>query len=154
MGVGADRKNTNNVSLNDKFQRLTKFYQNMKKINELQIAGIPELSDTQNNILKTLKYYGPQSIISITERLDVSASAISQNTDFLVGIKLVNRIDNPRNRRKVIISITTDGIDVINKIINLSESEVIKFLNLNSRSDLDRCHMLLDELINRRSESW
>ena len=149
-----ERKNTNNASLNDKFQRLTKFYQNMKKINELQIAGIPELSDTQNNILKTLKYYGPQSIISISERLDVSASAISQNTDFLVGIKLVNRIDNPRNRRKVIISITTNGIDVINKIINLSESEVIKFLNLNSRSDLDRYHMLLDELINRRSESW
>ena len=76
------------------------------------------ITHVQFNILKILQGANPQPLSAgqIKERILFSNSDITRLIDRLVKKELVDRIICPNNRRKMDISITKKGTELLNKI--------------------------------------
>ncbi|MFD0862576.1 MarR family winged helix-turn-helix transcriptional regulator [Sungkyunkwania multivorans] len=106
-----------------------------------------DLSMQQYNVLRILRGQRgkPANLSTIQERMVNRMSNTTRLVDKLIAKKLVNRITCPTNRRKVEITITKNGLELLNTL------EIIEGLNKQMLTDLSREEMetlntLLDKL--------
>ena len=78
-----------------------------------------ELSMPQFSTLMRLHYRGECGITDISEHLDVTAAAASQMVEGLVQKGLLERVENPHDRRAKQVSISTKGRALIEKGIEI-----------------------------------
>lgn len=74
------------------------------------IAKSEGLSITHVLILRELYYQGPCNMSSIGELLKITSSATSQLTEKLVRSRLVERTENPENRRMKQLTLSSGGV--------------------------------------------
>ena len=71
---------------------------------------------TQFRVLVVLDAHGPTRLNQLATRLDVAPSTALRTVDRLVAAQLVDRRDNERDRREVVISLTPPGHDVVREV--------------------------------------
>jgi DNA-binding MarR family transcriptional regulator len=71
---------------------------------------------TQFRVLVVLDAHGPTRLNQLAARLDVAPSTALRTVDRLVAAQLVDRRDNERDRREVVISLTPAGHDVVREV--------------------------------------
>ncbi len=71
------------------------------------------LSFSQINILMRLFHRGNSSVSEVGEQLGVSNAAASQAVDRLVGLDLIERTEDPDDRRTKRLALTQQGHNVI-----------------------------------------
>jgi len=78
-----------------------------------------ELSMPQFSTLMRLYYRGECGITEISEHLDVTAAAASQMVEGLVQKGLLERVENPHDRRAKQVSISTKGRALVEKGVEI-----------------------------------
>ncbi len=76
------------------------------------------LAMTHINILMQLFHRGPTSIMAIRSTMEGSKASATQLVDKLVSMGLVERFEDPVDRRVKNLSLTNSGRDLIEKSIN------------------------------------
>jgi DNA-binding MarR family transcriptional regulator len=99
------------------FLNLWRTYDRMRQLEE-QLFARYELTPQQYNALRLLKAAQPDSIatLSIASRLISRAPDITRLLDKLHDRKLIDRHRPADNRRTVMISITPDGVELLDKL--------------------------------------
>lgn len=82
------------------------------------LAKSKGLSIPQFSILMQLHHRGNCGVGDISERFDISNAAASQLADKLVQNGLIQRAEDPRDRRAKILNLTNKGNDLIQRSID------------------------------------
>jgi DNA-binding MarR family transcriptional regulator len=80
---------------------------------------------------------GPLSMRELSERLGTVPSTSSELVDGLVALQLLERVDDPEDRRRVLVQATTMAVDRLEDFNELSRTRLIELLErIDRRSDL------------------
>ena len=71
----------------------------------------------------------------LAEELGISASAVSQQVDRLVGRELLDRADNPQDRRRVVLALTESGQELTEEVSRQSQERITVLLSRLSKDD-------------------
>ena len=105
-----------------------------------------DISEQQFNVLRILRGQKgkPANLSTLNERMITKMSNTTRLVDKLLLKGYVDRVVCPKNRRKIEISITSDGtkaLEQMDKVVNEVEQELLKGC---SAADLDLLNHLLD----------
>jgi len=82
--------------------------------------SLAEIEDTvtpsQFRTLVVLSAHGPSRLVELARRLDVQASTALRSVDRLLVSGLVDRRENPRDRREVTIELTSTGRRLVTRV--------------------------------------
>jgi DNA-binding MarR family transcriptional regulator len=79
---------------------------------------------TQFRVLVVLDAHGPTRLNQLAARLDVAPSTALRTVDRLVAAELVDRRDNERDRREVVIKLTPPGLDVVREVTSRRKAAI------------------------------
>ncbi|ADD39972.1 MarR family winged helix-turn-helix transcriptional regulator [Stackebrandtia nassauensis] len=77
-----------------------------------------DIDDGEFNVLATIRRYGPPYTVTpgkLTETSYIKAAAITNRVDRLVAKGYVTRETDPDNRRKVRVTLTSSGLDIVER---------------------------------------
>lgn len=115
------------------------FYQSLKK---------HRLSEPQYNVLRILRGFSseaPLSINFIRERMLDKSSDVSRIVTRLFEKGLINRNENPEDRRQKSITITKKGLELLNKIYSC-ERKIDTLLSKLTIKEVRELNRLLDKI--------
>lgn len=84
----------------------------------------PFLSLSQLRVLAFLDRNSRASLSEVADYLDVSRSSMSAMIERLVQRGLVNRIEDPQERRRVILTLTATGVEHLHQVSDATCSQV------------------------------
>jgi DNA-binding MarR family transcriptional regulator len=84
----------------------------------------PFLSLSQLRVLAFLERCPKASLSEVADYLDVSRSSMSAMIERLVQRGLVDRMEDPQERRRVILTVTTTGVDYLHQVSETTCSQV------------------------------
>jgi len=107
-----------------------------------------DITESQYNVLRILRGFQnevPLTVGFIKERMLDKSSDVSRIVDKLFNKKLVNRIENTKDRRQKLVSITEKGLDLLNKMYDceIKADLLLKNLSLEEVQDLN---FILDKI--------
>ena len=110
-------------------------------------VGAHGLSPEQYNVLRILRGASPESLptLDIVERMIEPSPAITRLLDKLEAKKLVWRVRCPKDRRQVLCSITSEGLELLGQLDYPVDEAVKESIKL-KREDLDTLIRLLDQV--------
>jgi DNA-binding MarR family transcriptional regulator len=83
---------------------------------DLDDATLGELTMAQVRVLFRLRNHGPMASGSLANKLAVTLPTVTSVVDRLVGHGLVERRDDPDDRRRVIVALSADGAALVERI--------------------------------------
>lgn len=86
-------------------------------------------------------------IRGLAEELGISASAVSQQVDRLVGRELVHRTDNPEDRRRVALALTERGQELTEEVSRASQDRMALLLSRLSQDEMADLQRVLERLV-------
>ena len=92
-------------------------------------------------------------IRGLAEELGISASAVSQQVDRLVGRGLLHRTDNPEDRRRVALALTDRGVEVTEEVSRASRDRITLLLARLSEEDMADLQRVLERLVGQAEGS-
>ena len=112
------------VGIGDSTERLTRCMQHLHRLTSARIMGTlqhslqgEDVSFTQMTALYKVRAFSPISVTLLAEHLGVSLPATSQLIQELVRRELMERRENPDNRREKLLALSEQG----QKFLNLME---------------------------------
>jgi len=96
-----------------------------------------DLTMAQAKLLYVVTATGDLSMSEIAQRLGVTISTASGAVDHLVSIGLLNRVDDPANRRQVQVSVTPYGRLTLEAMRELNIRQLRALLDLVGDADLE-----------------
>lgn len=84
----------------------------------------PFLSLSQLRVLAFLERCPEASLSEVADYLDVSRSTMSAMIERLVQRSLVDRMEDPQERRRVILTLTTTGAEYLHQVCEVIRSQV------------------------------
>ena len=121
----------------------------------LTAAHVPEFTALDITMAQAKVLYVAASADGLTmsdvaQRLGVAVSTASGTVDHLVGLRLLAREEDPRNRRQVRVSITPLGAATLEQLRELSNLQLRRFLRHLSDEELEvidhATHLMADAL--------
>jgi DNA-binding MarR family transcriptional regulator len=103
---------------------------------EMRSRRAPSLSVPQLRVLTFLHHVPGAPLASVTEHLGVSRSTASAIVDRLVRRKLVNRTEDPQERRCVVLTLTPAGVQHLQQAREATSTRLAKVLAGLSAADL------------------
>jgi len=103
---------------------------------EMRSRRAPSLSVPQLRVLTFLNHVPGAPLASVTEHLGVSRSTASAIVDRLVRRKLVNRTEDPQERRCVVLTLTPAGAQHLQQAREATSTRLAKVLAGLSAADL------------------
>jgi DNA-binding MarR family transcriptional regulator len=95
----------------------------------MQLAAEFDLSFSQMKALNALRHVPePLSVKDLGDRLGLSDAAMSRGADALVQRGLVDRIEDPQDRRVKRLSLTDAGHDLAQKLVQLRMARISDFV--------------------------
>ncbi|NMC99139.1 MAG: MarR family transcriptional regulator [Bacteroidales bacterium] len=121
---------------------------NYLSYNFMQELKKHDITESQYNVLRILRGFqneAPLTVGFIKERMLDKSSDVSRIVDKLFNKKLVNRIENTKDRRQKLVSITEKGLDLLNKMYDceIKADLLLKNLSLEEVQDLN---FILDKI--------
>lgn len=83
----------------------------------------------------------------LAEELGISASAVSQQVDRLVGRGLLHRTDNPEDRRRVVLALTERGQEITEEVSRASRDRIALLLSRLSQDEMAGLQRVLERLV-------
>jgi len=104
------------------------------------------ISPEQYNVLRILRGAPAHSLptLEIASRMITRAPNITRLIDKLVQKKLVSRCDHDRDRRVVVVKLSSKGLDLVNGISTSIDDHDVKGLAALSKAQVDTLIELLD----------
>lgn len=102
------------------------------------------LSFSQVNILMRLFHRGMSGVSEIGDQLGITDSAASQTIDRLVGMGLIQRTEDPQDRRAKCLELTPKGLSTIQKGV---EARINWLENLTDNFSLEQQELISSALI-------
>jgi DNA-binding MarR family transcriptional regulator len=96
-----------------------------------------DLTMAQAKLLYVVTATGELTMSEIAQRLGVTISTASGAVDHLVSIGLLNRVDDPANRRQVRVSVTRYGLETLEQLRELSTRQMRALFEVVSDADLE-----------------
>lgn len=96
---------------------------------------------TQFRTLVVLEGHGPSRLNRLAERLEVGASTALRMVDRLIAAGLVDRRENARDRREVVIDLTPAGRSLVRRVTRARKTEierVVRAMPVTRRRELIR----------------
>ncbi len=123
----------------------TSSYVREKIIETLKPEG---LTIQQYNVLRILRGQQgkPANLSTIQERMVDKMSNTTRLVDKLVAKKLSERVVCPSNRRKVEITITRNGLELLERLDPISNNNNQEIVSKLSKEELELLNQLLDKL--------
>ena len=96
------------------------------------------------DVLATLRRSGPPYTLTpkaLVARTMVGSAAMTNRVDRLVAKDLVSRVTDPANRRSILITLTTKGHDLVERVIDghvANAARLVSDLDPGEREELDR----------------
>ena len=87
-----------------------------------------------------------ESSIELSNRLNLTKAAVSQNTTSLEKRNLITRTINPENRRNVILKISEKGNRLVQQTNNSFDDAFAKFVSEMGESDLETLLSLMKQM--------
>jgi DNA-binding MarR family transcriptional regulator len=107
----------------------------------LAVASLAELDDrislTQFRALVVLDDVGTMKAAELADRLGTSASSVTRMCDRLVADRLLRRVENPANRREVLLTATANGSRLVERVLarrRLGVQRILDHLNADERA--------------------
>lgn len=113
----------------------------------LQLWSDWELTMPQLIALHVLDAGGPNSVSGLQAQLRLSASATSHLVDRLVSKGLVERAEDPADRRQKVVRIEPEGLDVLRRLNTARYDQVREGVSLLSPDLQARLHDVVQEAI-------
>ncbi len=148
MGIEEILKNTKPLPLATKVMLNLVYTGNSVQEKVAVLLKNHELSMQQYNVLRILRGQKgkPANLNTIQERMVNKMSNTTRLVDKLISKNLVTRCTCPSNRRKVEISITANGLELLKELDPITDQANVKVLeNLNTK-ELEQLNNLLDKL--------
>ena len=83
-----------------------------------------DLTMAQAKLLYVVTASGDLSMSEIANRLGVTISTASGAVDHLVSVGLLSRVDDPANRRQVVVSVTPFGLETLEQLRELGTRQL------------------------------
>ena len=83
-----------------------------------------DLTMAQAKLLYVVTASGDLSMSEIAHRLGVTISTASGAVDHLVSVGLLSRVDDPANRRQVVVSVTPFGLETLEQLRELGTRQL------------------------------
>jgi len=104
----------------------------------LSLAPVLEqVTLTQFRALVLLSGLGPTRIGALAQRLGVHQSTFTRTTDRMVEAGLVRRLDNPGNRREVLVEATEAGLDHVREVTRRRRTGIEEILDRLDAAEVD-----------------
>ena len=95
-----------------------------------------DLTMAQAKLLYVVTASGDLSMSEIASRLGVTISTASGAVDHLVSVGLLSRVDDPANRRQVVVSVTPFGLETLEQLRELSTRQLRALFEVVGDDDL------------------
>lgn len=95
---------------------------------EMRQEGQPLLSLSQLRVLSFLQRRPQASLSEVADYLDVSRSTMSATIERLVQRGLVNRAEDPQERRRVVLTLTATGVQYLQQVSEATRSQISEVL--------------------------
>jgi DNA-binding MarR family transcriptional regulator len=95
-----------------------------------------DLTMAQAKLLYVVTASGDLSMSEVAHRLGVTISTASGAVDHLVSVGLLSRVDDPANRRQVVVSVTPFGLETLEQLRELSTRQLRALFEVVSDDDL------------------
>lgn len=147
MSIESDIKSTVNLSIAKKVLLNISYTRNVLSDKFLELLKPYGLSGEQYNVLRILRGQKgkPANMACIQERMIAKTSNTTRLVDKLLAKEFVNRSICPINRRKMEITITQKGLDILNEL----DPKVIEheeyFASKLTPSELEQLNLLLEK---------
>lgn len=112
----------------------------------LMVVNDSNLTIPQVIALQLLKLSGPHSVCEIAEHTCLSRPATSHLVSRLVDRKLVDRTEDPRDRRQKRVSLSTKGAAIIDRIFEARQAHFALGLKALSPGTRTRLNAVLEEV--------
>jgi DNA-binding MarR family transcriptional regulator len=89
---------------------------------------LERVSLSQFRALVLLSVLGPTRIGALAQRLGVHQSTFTRTTDRMADAGLVRRLENPGNRREVIVEATKSGLELVRLVTEGRRREIARIL--------------------------
>jgi DNA-binding MarR family transcriptional regulator len=96
-----------------------------------------DITMAQAKLLYVLTAAGELSMSETAQRLGVSVSTASGAVDHLVGLRLLARSEHPGNRRQVRVSVTEEGLQILEQVRELNTRQLVKLFEFVTDDDLE-----------------
>ena len=103
-------------------------------------------------VLSIVGYYGPLSATEVCQHGSLEPDKVTRAVDLLVGKGYVRRRQDPRDRRKVILSLSAKGRRVYDAIEDIRYEMERELMGVLTPSELDALYVILDKLEERSDE--
>jgi DNA-binding MarR family transcriptional regulator len=111
------------------------FEQRLMAVHAPEFTAV-DLTMAQAKLLYVVTAAGDLSMSEIAHRLGVTSSTASGAVDHLVSIGLLDRVDDPANRRQVRVSVTPFGFETLERLRELSTRQLRALFDLVGDGDL------------------
>jgi DNA-binding MarR family transcriptional regulator len=131
------------------------FEQRLMAVHAPEFTAV-DLTMAQAKLLYVVTAAGDLSMSEIAQRLGVTISTASGAVDHLVSVGLLDRIDDPANRRQVRVSVTPFGLETLERLRELSTRQLRALFDLVADDDLavvERAIRILTEAVDAAAAS-
>ncbi|WP_329000837.1 MarR family winged helix-turn-helix transcriptional regulator [Kribbella sp. NBC_00709] len=111
----------------------------------VSVRSLAEIDETvtltQFRTLVVLQTHGPSRLNRLAERLGVTPSTALRMVDRLIAADLVERRENERDRREVVIELTSDGRSMVDRVTasrRTAIEEIVRTMPATRRRELVR----------------
>lgn len=148
MEIEKELKSTHSYSTYKKVKLNILFTRNRLTEQFQEILKPFDLSDEQFNVLRILRGQkgNPVNMCDIQERMLTKNSNTTRLIDKLIAKDMAVRKICPENRRKMEITITETGLDVLRKLDPFVENHMKNFTQNLSEKELETLNTLLEKL--------
>jgi DNA-binding MarR family transcriptional regulator len=117
-------------------------------------AQVFDLPVSQWKVLPIIGHYGPMSAKNVGERSSLEPEKVTRAVDQLVARGLVTRRPDPKDRRRVILSLAANGKQMFEESEKLRGIIEDKFLGALPPKERLAFHRILDKLEDRAAEMF
>ncbi len=110
---------------------------------EMRSRRRPDLSVVQFRALVYLDLYPGASLSALAEHLGLTLPTVSQMINYLVEKGVVTRQESPVDRRRVMLSLTTQGKSLLDKSFAGTQTYLAKILSKLGRDDIGAIHQAM-----------
>lgn len=103
-------------------------------------------------LLSVVQYFGPLSASEAGAHTSLEPAKVTRGIDSLVEQGLVLRREDPADRRRIILSLSTQGQRIHGKVERVSRALEHKLLSVLTSKELETLYLALDKLERRSSE--
>jgi DNA-binding MarR family transcriptional regulator len=135
-------------------QTLSKFILQVNEVSFLKQSTSLPLSTRQFEILKILFNTGPCTVSDLSLFLSISKPATSKSVNNLVKYKLVQRDVPPLDRRKILVKILPEGMNIVRQYTTMVHEQSARILKLFSEKELTLFETVLQKYIRALLEEY